>query len=333
MTTADHHHHHGSRLLTTSTADAVAALQSGALVAIPTETVYGLAANAADRSAIERIFAVKRRPPDHPLILHGVDLEGFDGWVRTIPAEADRLAAACWPGGLTLLLSRGPRTSDAITGGRDTVAVRVPAHDLTLAVLRDLATPVAAPSANRFGHVSPTTAGHVIDDLGDVLDPLRDRVLDGGPCAVGVESTIVDLTSDPPQILRAGAVPNHTIAELLGHVPAPPRGPSRASGMLASHYAPRCQIELVSTASELESRRAALAAAGARVATLDRTSNPTEAAHRLYDDLRSADRAAVDVLVVRVPEAGGIGDALRDRLSKAAATHGGRWIDEQRPLR
>ena len=308
-----------AELVTTDIDDAVESLADGGLVALPTETVYGLAAIADRPEAVRRIFEVKGRPGDHPLIVHLASAEALDGWVASVPEAAAVLAATCWPGPLTMLLARGPRTGDWITGGRDTVGVRVPAHPMTLAVLDRLGTAVAAPSANRFGKVSPTTAGHVLDDLGELLDPARDRILDGGPCQVGVESTIVDLTVDPPQVLRAGAIDAETVARLLDTDVAPASGPSRAAGMLASHYAPECRVVLAESVAELDRAVARATADGARVSILDRTDDLVEAARRLYDDLRRADREGTDVLVVRMPPATGIGHALRDRLTKAAA--------------
>ena len=306
-------------LVTTDIGEAVDALTAGGLVAIPTETVYGLAAIADRPEAVRRIYATKGRPSDHPLIVHLASAAALDGWVSDVPAAATTLADACWPGPLTMLLPRGPRTGDWITGGRATVGVRVPAHPLTLAVLERLDNGVAAPSANRFGKVSPTTAQHVLDDLGHLLDPDRDRILDGGACQVGVESTIVDLTTDPPQLLRAGAIDADTVDRLLDTVVAAASGPSRAAGMLDSHYAPDCRVVLAESTEELERSAARARAAGARVTVLDRTDDLVAAAQLLYDDLRRADRSGTDVLVVRMPPAAGLGHAIRDRLTKAAA--------------
>ena len=306
-------------LVTTDIGEAVDALTAGGLVAIPTETVYGLAAIADRPEAVRRIYTVKGRPSDHPLIVHLAAADALDGWVIDVPTAATILADACWPGPLTMLLPRGPRTGDWITGGRSTVGVRVPAHPLTLALLERLDSGVAAPSANRFGKVSPTTAQHVVDDLGHLLDPARDRILDGGACQVGVESTIVDLTTDPPQLLRAGAIDADTVDRLLDTVVAAASGPSRAAGMLDSHYAPDCRVVLAESTEELERSAARARAAGARVTVLDRTDDLVAAAQLLYDDLRRADRSGTDVLVVRMPPAAGLGHAIRDRLTKAAA--------------
>ncbi|MGA1074919.1 MAG: L-threonylcarbamoyladenylate synthase [Ilumatobacteraceae bacterium] len=307
-----------SDLVTDDVEEAAEVLARGGLVAIPTETVYGLAAVADRPESVARIFEIKGRPADHPLIVHVADADRLAGWVDAIPIEASTLATACWPGPLTMLLRRGARTPDVVTGGRPTVGVRVPAHPLTGQLLDLLDTGLAAPSANRFGRVSPTTVDHVLDDIGDLLDPARDRILDGGACDVGVESTIVDLTVRPPQVLRAGAIDADTIGRLLHGPVDDAAGPSRASGMLASHYAPACTLVLVETAEEARSALGRATAAGERVDLLDRTDDLVEAARHLYDDLRSADRAELAVLVVRMPPPRGLGLALRDRLGKAA---------------
>ena len=204
-------------------------------MAVPTETVYGLGADAANADAVRRVFAVKGRPLDHPLIVHVASASALARWAVDVPPAAEALAAACWPGPLTVVLHRRPDVDPTVAGGRDTIALRVPAHPLTLAVLDAFDGGIAAPSANRFGHVSPTTAQHVRDDLGDDVD----LVLDGGPCTVGVESTIVDLTVEPPSVLRPGGIPLAALEAIVdGPVRGEDTGPRRAPGMLASHYAP-----------------------------------------------------------------------------------------------
>lgn len=292
-------------------------MRAGGLVGLPTETVYGLAADAENATAIARVFAVKGRPADHPLIVHLADTSQLDDWVANIPASAQALADAAWPGPLTLLLPRGKRVLDVVTGGRATVAVRVPAHPLTLDVLRRFGRPVVAPSANRFGHVSPTTAEHVVADLADALDPTTDVVLDGGPSPVGIESTIVDCTATPPQILRPGGIPSDDVEAIIGSVDAV-SGPSRASGMLASHYAPSAAVELVEDAGVARRRHTELTAAGAAVAVVD-VSDLVVYASTLYARLRQADIDGVDVVLAVMPPAVGLGHAIRDRLTKAAA--------------
>jgi L-threonylcarbamoyladenylate synthase len=308
---------------------AVEILQRGGVVALPTETVYGLAASAEDELAVRRIFAIKGRPATHPLIVHLAGVEALPDWASYIPDEARRLAEAFWPGPLTLVLPRTPRATDAVTGGQDTVALRVPSHPVALAVLRAFGGGLAAPSANRFGRVSPTTAEHVCQDLGNEVD----LVIDGGPCTVGVESTIVDLSSGPPAILRPGGLPAEELERVLGH-PVPVRTASnvRVSGSLASHYAPRVGVVLVEPA-EAVSRAEALRSQGLLVGVLspanltlprdlarfDIPEDPAGAARLLYLRLREADLAGLDVLVACLPPAQGLGLAVRDRLSRAAA--------------
>ena len=288
---------------------ALAVLRAGGLVAIPTETVYGLAADASNPDAVRRIFAVKGRPADHPLIVHIAAAEQLGEWAATIPPSAAALADACWPGPLTLLVPRARRVLDVVTAGLPTVGVRVPAQPLTLELLTRFEGGLAAPSANRFGRVSPTTAEHVRADLGDDVD----FVLDGGPCPIGVESTIVDCTVDPPQVLRPGGIAADDIAALLKGELGGASGPSRAPGMLASHYAPRCQVLLVATSAEAQ-----------RLATEQPDSEILDDhdlvryARTLYARLRDADDRGVDIVIAVLPAAVGLGHAIRDRLAKAA---------------
>ena len=290
---------------------ALAVLRAGGLVAIPTETVYGLAADASNPDAVRRIFEVKQRPVDHPLIVHIAAAELLGDWAATIPPAAAVLADACWPGPLTLLVPRATQVLDVVTGGLPTVGVRVPAHPLTLTLLERFGGGLAAPSANRFGRVSPTTADHVRADLGDDVD----FVLDGGPCPIGVESTIVDCTVDPPQVVRPGGIPNEHIAALLDQALGDPDGPSRAPGMLESHYAPRCRVVLATSPAEAR----ALAADWSGSEILD-DSDLVRYAHTLYSRLRDADDRQVEVVVAVLPPAIGLGHAIRDRLTKAAAS-------------
>jgi L-threonylcarbamoyladenylate synthase len=295
---------------------AVDALRAGGLVAIPTETVYGLGADASNETAVRRVFAAKGRPADHPLIVHLGAADLLPAWAASVPAAAARLAATCWPGPLTVLVPRAAHVLDVVTGGRDTVGLRVPAHPMTLDLLARFGGGVAAPSANRFGRVSPTTAGHVRDDLGDLVD----LVLDGGPCPIGVESTIVDCTTDPPQVLRPGGIPDEQIAALLdGALVDEAAGPSRAPGMLAAHYAPRCRVVLADSAQEADGRAAALSSTGERVDVLDGTADLAGYARTLYAELRHADDRGLDALVAVLPPPAGLGHAIRDRLQKAAA--------------
>jgi L-threonylcarbamoyladenylate synthase len=308
---------------------AVEILRRGGVIALPTETVYGLAANAEDELAVRRVFAIKGRPATHPLIVHLPRAESLPDWAQAIPSEAWTLASAFWPGPLTLVLRRTARATDAVTGGQDTVALRVPQHPMALAVLSALGGGLAAPSANRFGRVSPTTADHVREDLGDDVDLL----LDGGPCTVGVESTIVDLSSGEPAILRPGGLAAEEVERVLGR-PVPVRASSsvRVSGSLASHYAPRAGVTLVE-APEAGPRAQALLGQGVRVGVLgpatlalppgvprfDMPEDPAGAAHDLYLRLREADLAGLDLLLACLPPAQGLGLAVRDRLARAAA--------------
>jgi L-threonylcarbamoyladenylate synthase len=301
-------------VITTDVDRAVDAIRSGGLVAIPTETVYGLAADARNVAAVRRIFEVKGRPTDHPLIVHLASTAEVDDWARDVPDTARRLTGAAWPGPLTIILPRADHVIDEVTGRRDTVGLRVPAHPLTTTLL-ERAGAVAAPSANRFGSVSPTTARHVFDDLGGLLDPDRDVILDGGACPIGVESTIVDCVADPPQILRAGGIPVEDILALLDGELAAASGPSRASGMLASHYAPSCAVRLVDHADDAQ----ALRAGTPRCEVLDLTDDLPRYAHELYARLRDADARGVGTLIAVLPPPVGLGHAIRDRLTKAAA--------------
>ncbi|HEY6234544.1 MAG TPA: L-threonylcarbamoyladenylate synthase, partial [Candidatus Elarobacter sp.] len=251
-------------------ARAVGVLRGGGVVAIPTETVYGLAADVANEAAIARVYAIKGRPAEHPLIVHVHDAPALDGYVADVTPALRALAARFWPGPLTAIVARGPRTPRTVTGGQDTVAVRVPDHPLALAILAAFGGALAAPSANRFGRISPTSGDHVRTDLGDEVD----LIVDGGPARVGIESTIVDLTGAVPAVLRAGTITASQLGDALG-APVVTRvgGAVRAPGTLASHYAPRAQLVLVDVdARDAEARRRA--DAGERVALLTLPDDP-----------------------------------------------------------
>ncbi len=306
---------------------AVEILRGGGLVGLPTETVYGLAADASSDAAVARIYEAKGRPPGHPVIVHLAGLEHLDGWVRAVPEPALRLAGALWPGPLTLVVPKGPRTSRLVTGGRHDVGVRVPDHPVALAVLRRFGGGLAAPSANRFGRVSPTTAADVLHDLGDRVD----LVLDGGPCEVGLESTIVSFVGEPT-LLRPGGVPVELIEAIIEQPLATAAADDRsAPGTLPSHYAPEAGVVLVD-ADEVWSRCVALLHGGSRVGALvprgvrlpdgvrrlDAPDDEAEAARSLYAQLRSADRLGLDVLVAVAPDPIGLGRAITDRLRRAA---------------
>ena len=316
------------------TAVAASMLRDGKLVAFPTETVYGLGASARLPAAVARVFAVKGRPAGHPLILHLADAAMLGEWAEATPV-ARTLAAAFWPGPLTLVLPRRAVVPDEVTGGRPTVGVRVPDHPVALAILRAFGGGVAAPSANRFGRVSPTTAAHVLADLGGDVD----AVVDGGPAAVGVESTILEVTPDGLTILRPGGISAEQIEAVAGAaVERVAHGPARAPGMLAAHYSPRARVVVLDPddgdAGRLGATVARLVASGESVAVLARAglddppgavvleppASTEDYARVLYARLREADERGASVIVCVAPAAVGVGIAVRDRLARAAAT-------------
>lgn len=296
-------------------ARAVAVLRGGGVVAIPTETVYGLAADVANAAAVARVYAIKGRPAHHPLIVHAHDVDALDGYVAGIPPALRALAARFWPGPLTAIVARGPRTPRAVTGGQDTVAVRVPEHPLARAILAAFGGALAAPSANRFGRISPTRAEHVRADLGDEVD----LIVDGGPARVGIESTIVDLTGAVPAVLRAGAITPSQLGDALG-APVVTRvgGAVRAPGTLASHYAPRARVVLADADARDDTARR-LADAGERVALLTLPDDPAAAARTLYAALRALDADGYAAIVATLPADTEAHAAVRDRLLRAAA--------------
>lgn len=296
---------------------AVALLRDGGLVVFPTETVYGLGADASNPTALRRLFAVKGRPVHHPVIVHLASAETIDDWASEVPDEARVLTDRFWPGPLTVILRRRARVLDEVTGGLPTVGLRVPAAPVALDLLAAFGGGLAAPSANRFGHVSPTTAQSVIDELGDAVD----LVLDGGPCRIGVESTIVELTGEAPTVLRPGAVTVAQLERALGRSVRPPEGPSRAPGMLPSHYAPNAAVEIVA-AEALAARTEELRQQGRRVVTIVPSADLDTDAHTLYARLREADAHGADVILAVLPEDEGIGAAIADRLRKAAGPRG-----------
>ena len=306
----------------------VAALQAGHLVAIPTETVYGLGADAENEQAVRRIFETKGRPADHPLIVHLANAELIhDGWALSVPPWAQSLADTVWPGPLTLILRRGPRASNLVTGGQGSVGLRVPAHRLTLSLLEGFGGGVAAPSANRFGRVSPTSAEAVLAELGDRIHD-RDLILDGGPCTVGVESTIIDCTGDAPRLLRPGGISVDIVSAITGLAVGQSDGSVRASGTLASHYSPQAKVVVI-TAEQVEHLTSqttpAALIAPLSVATPSgvlRLASPVDAdqyARELYAALRAADEAGATLVAAVPPSSGSIADAVIDRLLRAAA--------------
>ena len=302
--------------------DAAAHLKAGDLVAFPTETVYGLGADASNSEAVSRIYSVKGRPNDHPLIVHIAFMERMGDWAREVPEYALALARSFWPGPMTLILKRSELAGDFITGGQDSVGVRVPDHVVALALLeafeRAGGMGVAAPSANRFGHVSPTTATAVIEELGDFLSS-EDLVLDGGACDVGVESTIIDCTGAAPSVLRPGAISIAMIEECTGFKITQGNKVIRVSGGLENHYAPIARVLL---------RENAVAGQGLIAhSSIDtpkgviRLASPTDDedfARILYSALRDADARGLSEVVVVQPIGIGIAVAIRDRLARAA---------------
>lgn len=301
---------------------AVAILRAGGLVGLPTETVYGLAADASNEAAIARIYAAKGRPADHPLIVHVAGVEGLAQWAENVPPAALKLAEAFWPGPLTLILQKQPWVSGLLTAGQPTVGLRVPAHPVALAVLKAFGGGLAAPSANQFTHVSPTTSAAVSEELAGRVD----LILEGGACEVGLESTILDLSGTTPTILRPGMLSQADIEAVLG-VPVLVRAASsvRVPGQHVVHYAPQTPCRLVSEA-ELASlsgasalithRDAVVVPAGVAVFAL--SNNPAHYAHDLYRVLRELDHQRFQEIVIeRVPDSAEW-DAIRDRLNKAA---------------
>lgn len=297
---------------------------------IPTETVYGLAADVTSPEAVLRIFAVKERPLTHPLIVHIADQADLPRWVERVPDHAWLLARELWPGPLTLVLRSGPAIPAVVTGGRTTVAIRIPDHSMTLDVIRQLGRPIAAPSANKFGRVSPTTAEAVVKEFRDDVN----CVLDGGRCVVGLESTILDLTCKVPTILRHGGTPAESLDAILGRpVRRSAAGPARAPGMLAAHYAPSARVvpvrdaDVACTVDQFLADGARLGVLGPsrpkwprHVTVLDTGPDVASYARNLYTCLRDADNLGLDTVVAILPPEEGLGVAIADRLKRAAGT-------------
>ncbi len=305
-------------------------VRAGGLVALPTETVYGLGANAEDPAAVSRIFQVKGRPPSHPLIVHIGGAQYLGDWVQDVPATARLLAEHFWPGPLTLVLRRGRRVPLEATGGLETVAVRVPDHPVALALLSAFGGGVTAPSANRFGSVSPTTADHVRAELGDAVD----FVLDGGPCGVGVESTIVDVMGETPAILRPGGVTREDLEAVLGYpIEVPSTSQVRVPGQHPSHYAPSARVVLVEPEKVVDEARLAqeqghqvgvllppsLAVTPVKAhAMVDVPASLADYARELYGFLRELDQRGCDLILASLPVEEGLGLAIANRLRRAA---------------
>jgi len=315
-------------------------LADGGLVAIPTETVYGLAANALDADAIDRVFAAKGRPAGNPLIVHVSDITMARTLAAEWPTTAERIVSSLWPGPVTVIVPRSPRIPSAVTAGGPTVALRCPEHPLARRLITTLGRPLAAPSANRSTQLSPTTAGHVLDSLGNRID----LILDGGPCGRGIESTVVDCTTDPPCILRPGPISRAELEAVFGGavVAAPPGNvdaetmPARSPGQLARHYAPKTPLELSAAAAE---RVATLLEAGKRIAWLTvatdapqvrqlaasrdllvvpMPADPAAFAASLYAMLHAVDRRGLDAIIVDTPPDTDAWRAVADRLRRAA---------------
>ncbi|MFN4343167.1 MAG: L-threonylcarbamoyladenylate synthase [Azonexus sp.] len=319
---------------------AVDLLIAGELVAIPTETVYGLGADAANPAAVARIFTAKGRPADHPLIVHLAGHDAVDHWAEQVPDVAWELMETFWPGPLTLILKKQAWVPDAVTGGQDTVGLRVPGHPVALELLRRFAAArgkhagIAAPSANRFGRISPTSAAHVAEELGERV-PL---ILDGGPCKVGIESTIIDCSRGEPVVLRPGHISPAHLEAVLGSQPQieTSQGAPRVSGSLEAHYAPTTPLRLVAGERLLDfinaqrhrgGKCAVISAnqppqAGMPHAWRLMPADPVGYAHDLYAALRDMDHAGVDLIVVEALPAGAEWAAVADRLRRAAAGAG-----------
>ena len=365
-------------LTTAECARAVAVLRAGGLLGLPTETVYGLAADASNPAAVAKIFAAKGRPRDHPVIVHLADAGEISEWAIDIPAAAWTLAKTFWPGPMTLILKRAAHVLDAVTGGQDTVGLRVPSHPAARAVLKAFAAAakagaakgaqganhvkganysnaaqpagLAAPSANKFGHVSPTTAQHVRDEFGAALDPLLDLVLDGGACEVGIESTIIDLSAGAPRILRPGFITADAVRAALGAdvddaSAKEPLAPTvstatasahsttpRVSGSLDAHYAPRTPARIIAGAQLADVFKQL---AGKRIAVLSfsptrtpgtlhwlASRTPKVYAHNLYAHLRAMDVSGCESIVIEAPPEGRDWDGINDRLKRAATGSG-----------
>jgi len=305
--------------------DAVAILRRGGLVAFPTETVYGLGADASNPAAVARIYAVKGRPAGHPVIVHIGAVGQLARWARETPEVAIKLAAAFWPGPLTLVLRRASGVGDELTGGEDTIGLRIPGHPVALQLLREFGGGIAAPSANRFGRISPTTAEHVRSDLGSEVD----LVLDGGACEIGIESTIVDLSRGRPVLLRPGRIGAEDIAATLGVAPLSRDSDApRAPGTLAAHYAPRQPLRLIESDRWERSVRGIPRGRGVLsfrsppegdVSTMwiEASTQPLAYGHDLYANLRALDLCGCAQILVEEPPATAEWAAIRDRLNRA----------------
>lgn len=323
---------YGNKMMTSTITKAVAILRAGGLVAMPTETVYGLAADATNEAAVRSIFRAKERPFDYPLIVHLASSAQLSDWARDIPASVWQLAEKCWPGPLTLILKKQAHVLDMVTGGQDTVGIRIPKHPVAQALLQAFGGGLAAPSANKFTHISPTTAADVQEELGACID----MILDGGDCAVGLESTILDMTSDQPVILRPGMMNIQLLSQVLGKpvIRSQSSPVIRTAGMHALHYAPVTHTRLIAT-HQIGDILQSLQPADFPVACVTHTAiqlpmladlthvrlshEAAVYAHDLYHTLRSLDHQQFKSIMIEVVPASQEWDAIRDRLTKAAA--------------
>lgn len=315
---------------------AVDVLECSGLVAIPTETVYGLAANAEDEKAVKKIFEAKNRPTTHPLIVHITGEEALDHWAKGIPQSAYILARRFWPGPLTMILKKSDNVGDWITGGQDSVGLRCPSHPWAVALIKAFSGKhhrgLAAPSANTFGRISPTTAQHVRDDLGEKPKGKVDFILDGGECEVGVESTIINLSGDHPEILRHGAITRKMLEDTLGcAVPDGGKDSPRVSGSLKSHYAPKTKVilsnNITADLNKLSDKKVAVMASEKALAQTPAhvvkwfvaPDCATEYMHVLYVRLHELDQAGADCILIETPPTGDSWNAVQDRLARASA--------------
>lgn len=302
-------------------------LKAGCLVAFPTETVYGIGADASNENAVSRIYSVKGRPSNHPLIIHISSYKQVEKWARDIPDYAIKLAKEFWPGPMTLILKRNKLAKNFVTGGQDNVGLRVPNHLIALMLAKESEKfgidGIAAPSANRFGAVSPTSAEAVEEELGMYLDE-KDLIFDGGQSLIGVESTIIDCLGENPVVLRPGAVSMNMIGAITGLSPSlkPKDSQIRASGLLNSHYSPKAKVILNNTPKPGEGFLALAKVPTPKGAVrLASPSTVVEFCHVLYATLRFADQIGINVISVKLPEAGGLGDAIIDRLNRAKSNY------------
>lgn len=303
---------------------AAKSLFEGNLVAFPTETVYGLGADASNEDAVKRIYQVKDRPVDHPLIVHVNSMQAMGHWVSSVPEYATELARVYWPGPMTLILKRSCLAKDFITGHQDTVGIRIPGHPIALALLDAFSNlgghGIAAPSANKFGQVSPTSADAVFEEISQKLGS-TDLILDGGECDIGIESTIIDCTTENPILLRPGAISVGMIQDSVGNLLEYEKSNTsvRTSGSFERHYSPRCKIIIGGTPVEGEGYFAMIEYETPKdVIRLGSPRNADEFAHLLYKSFRRADQIGLKSMVVELPTTDGIGFAIRDRILKAA---------------